>query len=81
MWMDRSVTLGKNWRRCSRWCRAAGAVGLAEERRDPRFGLETVVAGQIARALGRSPSTISRVLRRNAASRGSMLEYRASVAQ
>ncbi|MBF6303014.1 IS30 family transposase [Nocardia amamiensis] len=36
---------------------------------------------QIARALGRSPSTISRELRRNAATRGGKLDYRASVAQ
>jgi transposase, IS30 family len=34
-----------------------------------------------ARRLGRSPSTISRELRRNAATRGGRLEYRASVAQ
>ena len=36
---------------------------------------------EIARCLGRSPSTISRELRRNAATRGGRLEYRASVAQ
>ena len=36
---------------------------------------------QIARALGRAPSTISRELRRNAATRRGKLEYRASVAQ
>lgn len=36
---------------------------------------------QIAQALGRSPSTISRELRRNAATRGGKLDYRASVAQ
>ena len=36
---------------------------------------------EIARALHRSPSTISRELRRNAATRGGKLEYRASVAQ
>src|SRR4051795_12063727 len=36
---------------------------------------------EIARAIGRSPSTISRELRRNAATRGGKLEYRASVAQ
>jgi IS30 family transposase len=36
---------------------------------------------QIARRLGRSPSTISRELRRNAATRGGRLEYRASTAQ
>jgi IS30 family transposase len=36
---------------------------------------------EIARAVGRAPSTISRELRRNAATRGGKLEYRASVAQ
>jgi transposase, IS30 family len=36
---------------------------------------------EIARRLGRSPATISRELRRNAATRGGRLDYRASVAQ
>jgi IS30 family transposase len=36
---------------------------------------------EIAREIGRAPSTISRELRRNAATRGGKLEYRASVAQ
>ena len=36
---------------------------------------------QIARQLGRDPSTVSRELRRNAATRGGKLDYRASVAQ
>jgi IS30 family transposase len=36
---------------------------------------------EIARRLGRSPSTISRELRRNVATRGGKLDYRASVAQ
>ena len=36
---------------------------------------------EIAREIDRSPSTISRELRRNAATRGGKLEYRASVAQ
>ena len=36
---------------------------------------------EIGRQLGRTPSTISRELRRNAATRGGKLEYRASVAQ
>lgn len=35
----------------------------------------------IAREIGRAPSTISRELRRNAATRGGKLEYRASIAQ
>ena len=35
----------------------------------------------IARKLGRAPSTISRELRRNAATRGGGLEYRATTAQ
>jgi IS30 family transposase len=35
----------------------------------------------IAERVGRSPSTISRELRRNAATRGGKLEYRASIAQ
>ena len=36
---------------------------------------------EIARGLGRDPSTVSRELRRNAATRGGKLDYRASVAQ
>jgi transposase-like protein len=36
---------------------------------------------EIARRLGRDPSTVSRELRRNAATRGGKLDYRASVAQ
>ena len=36
---------------------------------------------EIASQIGRSPSTISRELRRNAATRGGRLEYRASTAQ
>jgi hypothetical protein len=36
---------------------------------------------EIARSIGRDPGTISRELRRNAATRGGTLDYRASVAQ
>ncbi len=36
---------------------------------------------ETSRRLGRSPSTVSRELRRNAATRGGTLEYRATVAQ
>jgi IS30 family transposase len=42
---------------------------------------QNVGVRQIAAALGRSPSTISRELRRNAATRGGQLEYRAINAQ
>ena len=36
---------------------------------------------EIARRLGRAPSTVSRELRRNAATRCGQLDYRASIAQ
>ena len=39
------------------------------------------MCGRSPGELGRAPSTISRELRRNAATRGGKLEYRASVAQ
>lgn len=42
---------------------------------------QSVSIREIARRLERSPSTISRELTRNAATRGGRLEYRASVAQ
>ena len=42
---------------------------------------QSVGVREIARRLGRSPSTISRELRRNAATRGGQLDYRASIAQ
>ena len=44
-------------------------------------GAEAQGIREIGRQLGRAPSTISRELRRNAATRGGKLEYRASVAQ
>ncbi|MBY6382476.1 helix-turn-helix domain-containing protein [Rhodococcus erythropolis] len=42
---------------------------------------QVVCVREIARSLGRDPSTISRELRRNAATRDAKLEYRVSVAQ
>jgi IS30 family transposase len=51
------------------------------EKKSPCCALSTSAYGQIARRLSRSPSTISRELRRNAATRCGKLEYRASVAQ
>jgi IS30 family transposase len=78
----------------SRWFREAG--GMCDVSREPLSGrflslaereeialLKAQGAGvrQIARQLGRDPSTISRELRRNAATRGGRIEYRATTAQ
>jgi len=56
---------------------------LSFEEREEIAVLKAQGAGvrAIARHLGRDPSTVSRELRRNAATRGGKLEYRASVAQ
>ena len=56
---------------------------LSFEEREEIAVLKAQGAGvrQIACRLGRDPSTISRELRRNAATRGGRLDYRASVAQ
>ncbi len=56
-----------------------GVVGWCEEIALLRIQGKSV--REIAQVLGRSPSTISRELRRNAATRGGRLNYRASVAQ
>lgn len=50
-------------------------------RRDRTDARQRQGVREIARALGRDPATISRELRRNAATRGGMSEYRALVAQ
>ena len=78
----------------TRWFRHAGGmppISLAEpsgrylsfEEREEIAILRAQGAGvrAIARRLGRDPGTISRELRRNAATRGGKLEYRATVAQ
>jgi IS30 family transposase len=78
----------------SRWFREAGGMPdmetgplsrrfLSIEDREEIALMRAQEAGvrQIARALGRSPSTISRELRRNAATRGGQLGYRATNAQ
>lgn len=77
-----------------RWFREAGGMppiklaphsgrylSFAEREEIALLTAQGVGAREIARQLGRSPSTISRELRRNAATRGGTLEYRATVAQ
>ncbi|MFF4935235.1 helix-turn-helix domain-containing protein [Streptomyces griseofuscus] len=46
-----------------------------------RFKAQGIGVRETARRLGRDPSTVSRELRRNAATRAGRLDYRASVAQ
>lgn len=78
----------------TRWFRHAGGmppICLAEstgrylsfEEREEIAVLRAQDKGvrEIARAVGRDPGTVSRELRRNAATRGGKLEYRALVAQ
>ena len=62
---------------------ALWSVSLSFREREEIALLKTQGASlrSIARQLDRAPSTISRELRRNAATRGGKLEYRASVAQ
>ena len=56
-------------------------LSFAEREEIGLLRAQSVGVREIARRLGRSPSTISRELTRNAATRGGRLEYRASVAQ
>jgi len=78
----------------SRWFRHAGGMqpfeyvplsgrylSFAEREEIAILNAQHVGVREIARRLDRSPSTISRELRRNAATRGGNLEYRATNAQ
>jgi IS30 family transposase len=78
----------------TRWFRDAGGMppislvpcsgrylSFAEREEIALLRAQRLGVREIARRLGRSPSTISRELRRNAATRGGKLEYRATVAQ
>jgi hypothetical protein len=91
---EAGVAVGASQAAGSRWFREGG--GMPSVDRAPLSGqylpfvereeiaiLNAQAAGvrAIAWFLGRSPSTISRELRRNAATRGGRIEYRASVAQ
>jgi IS30 family transposase len=89
-----AVAVGASQAVGSRWFRQGGGMPsidlaplsgryLSFQEREEIAILTARGAGvrQIARRLGRDPSTISRELRRNAATRGGKLDYRASVAQ
>ncbi len=77
-----------------RWFREAGGMppidltahsgrylSFAEREEMALLRVQQCGVREIARHMGRSPSTISRELRRNAATRGGTLQYRATVAQ
>lgn len=91
---DAALAVGASQAAGSRWFRERGGMPtfmldpisgryLSLEEREEIALLKAQGAGirEIARQLGRSPSTISRELRRNAATRCGKLDYRASVAQ
>lgn len=91
---DAAIACGVSGPVGSRWFRDSGGMPLIELRpgsgrylsfaeREEIALLRAVGSGirEIARRVGRSPSTISRELRRNAATRSGRLEYRASIAQ
>ena len=92
--VEASLAVGVSWPVGTRWFRHAGGmppISLAEpvgryltfEEREEIALMRAEGAGvrAIARALQRDPGTISRELRRNAATRGGKREYRATVAQ
>jgi IS30 family transposase len=56
-------------------------LSFAEREEIGLLSAQGIGVREIARRMGRSPSTVSRELTRNAATRGGRLEYRASVAQ
>src|ERR1700751_2632829 len=91
---DAAVACGVSGPVGSRWFRERGGMGsmqlsapsgryLSFVEREEIALLKAQAHGvrEIARRLGRAPSTISRELRRNAATRSGSLAYRASVAQ
>lgn len=78
----------------TRWFREAGGMApisltlclgrylsFAEREELALLNARGLAVREIARRMGRSPSTVSRELRRNAATRGGVLRYRATVAQ
>ena len=91
---DAGVAVGVSGPVGSRWFRERGGMPLisldrpsgrylsfAEREEIALMRARDAGVREIARTLGRDPSTISRELRRNAATRGGKLDYRAGVAQ
>ena len=91
---DAAIEAGVSSPVAFRWFRHAGGVNpclpptvsgryvsFAEREDIAIWHAQKVGVREIARRLGRSPSTISRELRRNASTRTFRLEYRASLAQ
>jgi IS30 family transposase len=92
--VEASLAVGVSWPVGQRWFRHAGGMPpislsdptgryLTFEEREEIAILRAKGAGvrEIARAIGRDPGTVSRELRRNAATRSGKQEYRATVAQ
>ena len=92
--VEAGIAVGASGAAGSRWFREAGGMSpfdrallsgrylsFAEREEIAILKAQGIGVRETARRLGRSPSTISRELRRNAATRGNKLEYRASVAQ
>src|SRR5690606_22045551 len=91
---DAAVSCGVSPAVGSRWFREGGGMpsislaplsgrylSFAEREEIAVLRAQGTGVRQIARQLGRDPSTISRELRRNAATRGGRLDYRATTAQ
>src|SRR3954451_4889343 len=91
---DAALAVGASLAAGSRWFRERGGMptfmlvplsgrylSFPEREEIATLRARGVGVREIARRLGRDPSTVSRELRRNAATRGGKLDYRASVAQ
>jgi transposase, IS30 family len=91
---DAAIACGVSTPVGARWFRQAGGMSpitliplsgrylsFAEREEIALLRVQRCGVREVARRLGRSPSTISRELRRNAATRGGGLAYRASTAQ
>lgn len=91
---DAALAVGVSQPLGPRWFRHAGGVrptnlgpisgrylSFSEREEIALLHAQQVGVREIARRLGRAPSTVSRELRRNAATRNGKLQYRATVAQ